>query len=92
MKTLKEIIELGNNKILNGDSNNYYAAIYMAYHAGISKGREIIEGQWRDLDYINRKEALKERYINIATKYIPTAPPKPAIPEYKEILNFDYNF
>jgi hypothetical protein len=91
MKTLQDLINQGNLDILNCKGDTACAAIYMAYHAGISKGDMRFREEMTDIILKQTKEAKSERYHNLATKYIPEVPRKVLNPEYQEILNFEYN-
>ena len=90
MSTLQQLIDQGSKAILEGRSNSPEAAIYMAYHAGLSAGDIHLRNQWIDADKIARAAASNEHMRHVASRHIPTPPERVVNPEYFEILSFDY--
>jgi hypothetical protein len=90
--TLQEIIKSGEEKIAD-NPNHPHAQVYMAYHAGISKGQSYTGQKWKEKAKHMKELASRSRYEKLISRHIPQWESGDGDlygSEALEILSFDY--
>lgn len=88
--SLKALIARGADDCASGNGQSLYAAIYMAYHAGISEGDLRIRNNWRSATDSALTNAASEPFRHVAARHIPHPPPPVVNPECREFMAFEF--